>query len=127
MAYLFLADHDPQRGNMPYDYDTGDNAIILQGGTGFVADIETKQTSSGPTLRRGARPRFGARMDDDPESAEVEVPVRLEAASEPAPLSEVAQRELWVEDRDGYDAYSSAMRPSKVGGNPLWLQGPIPH
>ena len=122
-AYLFLADHDPRRGNMPYDYDSGDNAVILQGGTGFVADLETVQTPRGPTLRRGARPRLGARVDDDPDSPEVEIPVRLEATAEPAPLSEVEQRELWVEDRAAYDAYSWAMRPSKVGGNPLWLQG----
>ena len=123
MAYLFLADHDPARGNMPYEYDCGDNAVILQGGAGYRPDVQTIPVARGPTLRRGRR-HFGAQMQDDPASPDVQVPVRLKAVSEPAPLSELDLKDLWVEDRDAYHAYSAAMLPSKVGGNPLWLQGP---
>lgn len=122
MAYLFLADHEPQRGNMPYDYDSGDNAVILQGGAEFLPDVETIPMARGPTVRLG-RP-LGSTMRDDPATPEVEVPVRLVEATEPDPLREVEIRELWIEDRDGQDRYTAAMRPSKVGGNPLWLQGP---
>jgi hypothetical protein len=125
MAYLFLADHDPARGNTPYDYDTGDNAVILQGGRGFAADVATIPTPHGPTLRRGVRRPSCGPMGDDPTSPDAEVPVRLEAAAEPSPpLSELELHDLWVEDRGAYDAYASATGPSKVGGTPRWLQGP---
>jgi hypothetical protein len=124
MAYLFLADHDPQRGNAPYLDDSGDNAVILQGGTRFSANVETIAQAHGPTLRRGVKPHFSNRFDDDPASPQVEVPVRLKPATEPAPLSEVEIHDLYVEDERAYSAYTSAMSPSKVGGNPLWLQGP---
>jgi hypothetical protein len=123
MAYLFLADHDPGR-NAPYLDDSGDNAVILQGGTGFSANVETIAEAHGPTLRRGVKPRFGKQIEDDPASPQVQVPVRLKPAAEPVPLSEVEVVELYKEDERAYLAYSSAMTPSKVGGNPLWLQGP---
>jgi len=50
--------------------------------------------------------------------------VRLEPRVEPARLSEQDLHDLWVEDRPAYKAYTDALSPSKVGGSPLWLQGP---
>ena len=123
VAYLFLADHQPQRGNAPFDEESGDNAVILQGGDHFHANVETRLLERGPTLRLGREPRFGLRVEEAPESPEVQVPVYLDHATEPAPLSQVEQRELWIEDRAAYDAYSSAMSGSKVGGSPHWIQG----
>jgi hypothetical protein len=124
VAYLFMADHDPKLGNMPYLDDAGDNAVILQGGREFSTDVQTIVTPNGPTLRRGAQPRFGMQIDDDPASPDVQVPVRLEPASEPTPLSEADALDLFREDEPAYLAYSAAMAPSKIGGNPHWLQGP---
>lgn len=124
MAYLFLADHDPGRGNMPYLDDAGDNAVILQGGRKFLTNVETRSTANGPTLHLGVKSRYGNRIDDDPASAEAEIPVRLKPETEPAPLSQDEEHDLWIEDREACDAYSTALGPSKVGGAPLWLQGP---
>lgn len=124
MAYLFLAPHDPKRGNHPYLDDAGDNAVILQGGARFTPAVETRPLPLGPTLRAGKKSRFSRVVDDDPASPEVQVPVRLTRSSEPPPLSEVEQHELFVEDRPAWDAYGAAMRSSKVGGNPHWIQGP---
>src|SRR5688500_4263581 len=73
MAYLFLADHDPKRGNMPFDYDTGDNAVILQGGPHFRPAVPTVPTAAGPTLRVGVK-KMGAKFDDDPKTAEALIP-----------------------------------------------------
>ncbi|MBA4019884.1 MAG: hypothetical protein C0483_22180 [Pirellula sp.] len=125
MAYLFLSDHDSDRGNAPYLDDSGDNAVILQGGVAFTANVETIVTTKGPTLRRGIQSRFGgSRIEDDPASPEVQVPVDLRATMEPAPLSESEIADLYAQDERAYLAYSSTMSPSKVGGNPYWLQGP---
>ena len=124
MAYLFLADHDPRAGNMPYLDDAGDNAVILQGGERFVPNVKTLPTARGPTLRVGVKSRYSTVIDDDPTSPVAEVPVRLRRATEPAPLSEVELHELWQEDRDAYNKRSAATGPSKVGGSPRWLQGP---
>jgi hypothetical protein len=124
MAYLFLADHDPARFNLPYEYDAGDNAVILQGGGGFVPDVEVRPMRQGPTLRLGRKPKHGLRIDDDPASPETHVPVSLAAATEPDPLPEQELHWLYKEDPKAFEAYAKQLKPSKVGGSPLWLQGP---
>ena len=111
MAYIFFdASED---GDLTWDPESGQNAVIVQPGNNalnIVADI------TGPSAE------FNEDFENYNESGLCEFTLDLELSSEREYLNEEQLDILMDENESEYDKYWEAMSPSKIGGNPVFIQ-----
>jgi hypothetical protein len=112
MAYVFMSDWED--GLETWDPESGENAVVIQSGP---RDPKARPSPAGPSLFR---------MVDDPSGARrVAIPceyaVELFAGEDPEYADE-GERRGWAAEANR--AYAEAVRGTKLGGTPDWLQWP---
>lgn len=111
MAYIFF---DASEDGETWDPDSGQNAVIVQPGDNSV---DTVAEAYGPASE------VNQGIENVREAGLCEFKVELEITAEPDYLNEDQLFKLMDEDEAKYDLYCEAMDPSKIGGNPIFIQG----
>ncbi|WP_028023291.1 DUF1963 domain-containing protein [Enterovibrio calviensis] len=113
MAYIFI-DCD-EEGQGSWEPDAGLNAVIVQPGDN---KIKTVARATGPACPVN---HFPIDCEVDQEGL-IEFKVLFDYIEEPEYLNDEQIGLMIDNDEDAYDAYAEEMEPSKIGGNPFFIQ-----
>jgi uncharacterized protein YwqG len=113
MAYLFMTDGEEYIDGT-WEPEGGENAVVLQP-SGMP--VETSNLATGPTLYRMAKKLLHEHLV--PEACEYAV--RLSYGEDPPQVDEDVLA-TWSEDEE--QEYERQLEGNKLGGTPLFLQGP---
>lgn len=111
MAYVFMTGDEPEWVDGTYEYDGGENAVILQPGDNSALRVVAK--AQGPSLKQDdwRAEKFGAAREWIPE---------LERGVDPDFVSEDLRYTLPASERE---AYYKALEGHRIGGTPGFMQG----
>lgn len=115
MAYIFMTDGDEYLDGT-WEPDGGENAVVLQPGG---VPVKTVKLATGPTLYRMVKKLFRKSLVPEP----CEFAVRLSYGEDPPQVDE--DEDVASTWNDGAaQEYEEPQEGNKLGGTPLFLQGP---